>query len=404
VPPGSSFRDYYQFAHPTRVVAGRGMIEGVGFEFTKDGAKRPLIVTDEVVRGTGLVEKAEAGISGGGLEPAGVFDDVHQDSSNSTVEACAAAAKEAGADSFVAVGGGSVMDTAKVANVVFTHGGGVLDYEGLYTLPRDDDGLGAPKPVAPLACIPTTAGTGSEVSMGAVIKDPEQEIKLLIGDFPMFPRLAVLDPESTRTLPPQIAAATGMDAMTHAIEAYTTPEWSPHGEAFCLQALRMIRDNLPVAVEDPSDEDARGSMLVAACLAIVPGAAATSALGAVHSMSHPAGAHNGVPHGVANAINLPHVIRFNCGGGPEIADRYRDVAELLGAESGGSDAELGDSLASWVSELTTRIGLPQRLSEVGVSEADIPTLVEGAMGDGCSLTNARELVEADFEALYEQAV
>jgi alcohol dehydrogenase class IV len=380
------------------------MIEGVGFEFMKDGAKRPLIVTDEVVRGTGLAEKAADGVTGGGLEVAGVFDDVHQDSSTATVEACAAAAKEAGADSLLAVGGGSVMDTAKVAAVVFSHGGGVLDYEGLYTLPRGDDGLGAPLPVAPVACIPTTAGTGSEVSMGAVIKDPEQEIKILIGDFPMFPKLAILDPESTRTLPPQIAAATGMDAMTHAIEAYTTPEWSPHGEAFCLQALRMIRDNLPVAVEDPSNEDARGNMLVAAALAIVPGAAATSALGAVHSMSHSAGARHGVPHGVANSINLPHVIRFNCAGGAEIADRYREIAELMGAESGGSDTEVGDSLASWVSELTTRIGLPQRLSEVGVPEADVPALVEGAMGDGCSLTNARELVDEDFEALYKQAI
>jgi alcohol dehydrogenase class IV len=400
----SSFRDYYQFAHPTRVVAGRGMIEGVGFEFTKDGAKRPLIVTDRVIRETGLIEKAGEGVTGGGLEVAGVFDDVQQDSSTTTVEACAAAAKEAGADSFLAVGGGSVMDTAKVADALFTHGGGLLDYEGLYTLPREDDGLGAPLPIAPLACIPTTAGTGSEVSMGAVIKDPEQEIKVLIGDFPMFPRLAILDPESTRTLPPQIAAATGMDAMTHAVEAYTTPEWSPHGEAFCLQALRLIRDNLPVAVEDPSNEDARGNMLVAACLAIVPGAAATSALGAVHSMSHPAGARHGVPHGVANSINLPHVIRFNCAGGPEIADRYRDIAEVMGAEAGGSDEEVGEALAAWMTELTTRIGLPQRLSEVGVPEADVPNLVEGAMGDGCSITNARELTEEDFEALYKQAL
>ncbi len=400
----SGFKDYYQFAHPTRVVAGRGMIEGVGFEFMKEGAKRPLIVTDQVIRGTGLIEKVEAGVTDGGLEVAGVFDEVPQDSSLQTVEACAAAAKEAGADSFLAVGGGSVMDTAKASNAIFTHGGTVLDYEGIYALPREDDGLGAPLPVAPLACIPTTAGTGSEVSFGCVIKDPEQQIKILIGDFPLFPRLAILDPESTRTLPPQIAAATGMDAMTHAIEAYTGPEWSPHGEAFCLQALRMMRDNLPVAVENPSNEEARGNMLIAACLAIVPGAAGNSALGAVHSMSHPAGAHYGVPHGVANAINLPHVIRFNCAGGPQIADRYREVAELLGAESGGSDAEIGESLAGWVSELTTKLGLPQRLSEVGVPEAGIPELVEGAMGDGCSLTNARELTDEDFEQLYKQAL
>ncbi len=400
----TGFKDYYQFAHPTRVVAGRGMIEGVGFEYMKEGAKRPLIVTDKVVRETGLVEKAEAGITGGGLEVAGIFDEVEQDSSTATVEACAAAAKEAGADSFLAVGGGSVMDTAKAATPVFTHGGRTIDYEGIYTLPRQDDGLGAPLPVAPLACIPTTAGTGSEVSMGAVIKDPEQKVKLLIGDFPLFPRLAILDPEATATLPAAIAAATGMDAMTHAIEGYTSNQGSPHGEAFAMQALRMMRDNLVVAVEDTSDEDARGNMLVAACQAIVPGAGGTSALGAVHSMSHSAGAQYGVPHGVANAINLPHVIRFNAEGGPEIADRYREIALLLGAESGGSDIEVGDALATWVSDLTARMGLPQRLSEVGVPEAGIPELVEGAMGDGCSLTNARELEPEHFEELYKKAL
>ncbi|MGZ5334304.1 MAG: iron-containing alcohol dehydrogenase [Solirubrobacterales bacterium] len=399
-----AFPDYYQFAHPTRVVAGRGMIEGVGFEFMKEGAKRPLIVTDQVIRETGLAGKVEAGVTGGGLEVAGVFDDVPQDSSTDTVEACAQAAKEVGANSFVAVGGGSVMDTAKAANAVFSHGGRVLDYEGIYTLPREDDGLGAPLPVAPLACIPTTAGTGSEVSFGAVIKDPEQQIKLLIGDFPLFPRLAILDPAATETLPPAIAAATGMDAMTHAIEGYTSREGSSHGDAFALHALRMMRDNLPVAVEDPSNEDARGNMLVAASLAIVPGAGGTSALGAVHSMSHPAGARFGVAHGVANAINLPHVIRFNALGGPEIADRYRDLAGILGAEAGGSDAEVGESLAAWVTELTTGLGLPQRLSQVGVPEAGVPDLIEGAMGDGCSLTNARELVPEDFEELYKAAL
>lgn len=380
------------------------MIEGAGFEFMKEGATRTLIVTDQGIRATGLVEKAEAGIAGGGLEVAGVFDEVEQDSSMTTVEDCADAAKEAGADSFLALGGGSVIDTAKTATILFTHGGSLLDYEGLYTLPRGNGGLGAPEPLAPLACIPTTAGTGSEVSFGAVIKDPEQKVKVLVGDFPLFPRLAILDPEATATLPPHIAAATGMDAMTHAIEGFTSNEGSPHGEAFALNALRLMRDNLPVAVEDPSNEDARGNMLIAASQAIVPGAGATVAMGAVHSMSHPAGAQYGVPHGVANAINLPHVIRFNVAGGPEIADRYRELAALLGAESGGSDEAVGESLAGWVTELTGRMGLPQRLSEVGVPEAGIPDLVEGAMGDGCSLTNARELEPEHFEELYKQAI
>ncbi|MFM8527214.1 MAG: iron-containing alcohol dehydrogenase [bacterium] len=405
-PSYQGFKDYYQFTHPTRVVVGRGMIEGTGFEFQKEGAKRPFIITDAVVRGTGLVDKVEAGIVDGGLEVSGHFDEVPQDSSTATCESCAAAAEEAGADSIVAVGGGSVMDTAKAANAVLTHGGRVLDYEGLFTLPRADDGMGEPLPLKPLACIPTTSGTGSEVSFGAVIKDPEQKLKILLGDFPLFPRLAILDPESTRTLPPQVAAATGMDAMTHAIEAFTSPEWSPHGEAFCLQALRMIRENLEQAVHGDPDENevVRGNMLIAASLAIVPGAAGASTLGAVHSMSHAVGGLHGVPHGVANSINLPHVIRFNCEGGPAIVDRYRRVAELMGADASGDGAALADSLANWMTAMSADLGLPTRLTEVGVPEASLDQLVDAAMGDGCSLTNARELLPEDFRALFTAAL
>ena len=216
------------------------------------------------------------------------------------------------------------MDTAKVADAVFTHGGSAREQEGFFLMPREDDGMGRPLDIAPLACIPTTAGTGSEVSMAAVIKDHENKVKLEIADFPLFPRLAILDPESTRTLPAAVAAATGMDAMTHAIEGYVSADWSPHQDARSLQALRMIRDNLERAVEHgEDDEEARGNMLIAANLAI------TISLGSVHAMSHPAGAHFGVPHGVANAIHLPHVIRHNAAGGADIADRYRDIGGAL---------------------------------------------------------------------------
>ena len=265
------------------------------------------------------------------------------------------------------------------------------EQEGFLLMPRENDGMGKPLEIAPLACIPTTAGTGSEVSMAAVIKDHEEKVKLEIADFPLFPRLAILDPDATRTLPPAIAAATGMDAMTHAVESYVSTDWSPHQDAQALQALRMIRDNLERAVETPEDDVARGNMLIAANLAI------SIALGSVHAMSHPAGAHFGVPHGVANAIHLPHVIRFNAEGGDDIADRYRDVAELLGVESGGSGPEVGDALAQHVSGLVERIGLPLRLSQVGVPESGIPALVEGAMGDGTTLLNPREPSETDYE-------
>ena len=220
------------------------------------------------------------------------------------------------------------MDTAKIADAVFTHGGSAAESEGFYLMPRADDGMGAPLPIAPLACIPTTCGTGSEVSMGAVVKDHERKVKLEIADFPLFPRLAILDPDSTRTLPPAIAAATGMDAMTHAIEGYVSLDCNPHQDGRSIVALRLIRDNLERAVADPSDDDARGQMLIAASLAI------TISLGSTHSMSHPCGAHFGVPHGVANAINMPHVIRFNAEGGDDIADRYRDLDEIFDLDGG----------------------------------------------------------------------
>ena len=393
------FKDFAQHTTQTRVVAGRGLIESIGFEFMKEGAERVYVVTDQVIRGTGLIDKVEAGATDGGLEVAGVFDDCPQDSAVDVVERCAAGAKEAGADSFLAVGGGSVMDTAKAAAVLFTHGGTVHDYEGIYALPRANDGMGAPIEIAPIACVPTTAGTGSEVSMAAVVKDHDAKVKLEMADMPMFPRVALLDPESTRTLPPQIAAATGMDALTHAIEAYVTVESSPWNDAESLHALRLIRDNLERAVENgPDDDEARGNMLVAASLAI------SVYLGSTHAMSHPCGAHFGVAHGVANAINLPHVVRFNAAGGSDIADRYRDLNEILGLEVGGSDEAVGDALATHVTELVGRLGLPTRLSEVGVPEEGIPLLVEGAMGDGTTLMNPREPSEEDYEELFRQAL
>src|SRR5918997_247251 len=168
--PLRGFKDFYQYVSPTRVIAGRGLLESTGFEFLKEGASRVFVVTDATIRSTGLVEKVEAGVTDGGLELAGVFDEVPQDSSTEVCERCAEAAKEADADAFLAVGGGSVMDTAKVADAVHTHGGSAREQEGFLLMPREADGMGRPIDIAPLACIPTTAGTGSEVSLVAVIK------------------------------------------------------------------------------------------------------------------------------------------------------------------------------------------------------------------------------------------
>ena len=396
------FKDFYQFASPTRVIAGRNLIGSAGFELAKEGAQRVMMVTDEVIRGTGLVRAVEAGLVDGGLELAGVFDAVPQDSDTAAVATCAAQAQEAGADSLLAVGGGSVIDTAKGANVIFSHGGAIPDWEGIYQLPRERDGMGRPRPVAPLGAIPTTAGTGSEASPVAVIKDPERSIKFIVLDFPLAPALAILDPDSTATLPAPIAAATGMDALTHAIEGVTSTEWSPHGDAYALQAIRLIRDNLERAVADTSDAEARGNMLIAANLAIAP--TGVGATGITHSMSHPCGARYGVPHGVANAINLPPVIEFNAAASEEVADQFRGVADLLGIEVGGGGAQVGKALADHVRELRERLGLPGRLSEVGVPEDGIPQLADDAMGEGSTLVNPREPTDEDFAELFRVAL
>ena len=396
----TAFKDFYQFTSPTRVVAGRELISGAGFEFGKEGARRVLVVTDRGVRATGLLDRAIAGLRDGGLELAGVFDDVPQDSDVRIVERCAAVGTEAGADSFLALGGGSVMDTAKAADAIFPRGGSVRDDEGLYALPRRDGGMGPPLALAPLACIPTTAGTGSEASPVAVVKDHGTKVKIELADLPLFPRLAILDPEATRTLPPAVAAATGMDALTHAVEAYVCTEWNPHADAAALQAARLIRDNLPRAVQEPTDDEARGNMLIAASLAVLPSGSAAF-FGIAHSMSHACGAQYGVPHGVANAINLPHAIRYNAAGGPETASRYAELAQLLDAEE---SSEPGEALARYVTELARSLGLPTRLSSVGVPESGIPALVDAALGDGCTLVNPREPTGDELAELFRAAL
>jgi alcohol dehydrogenase class IV len=224
-------------------------------------------------------------------------------------------------------------------------------------------------------------------------------VKYQIGDFALIPRLAILDPAATATLPPQIAAATGMDALTHAIEGYVSRDWNAHADAYAMHALRLIRDNLERAVHQPDDEAARGNMLIAACLAIAP--STSGALGIAHSLSHPCGACFDVPHGIANAINLPASIEYNAAGGEDIAARYRDIGELLGLQAGG---EIGQALAEHIRERVRSLGLPTRLSQVGVPESGIALLVEGAMGDACTLVNPRAPTAEDLAELYRRAL
>ena len=256
-------------------------------------------------------------------------------------------------------------------------------------MPREDDGQGRPLEIAPLACIPTTAGTGSEVSMAAVIKDPEEKVKIEIADFPLFPRLAILDPDTTKTLPPAIAAATGMDAMTHAIEGYVSTDWSPHQDALAAGAAH-----------DPRQPRAGGR-------------ARRGGRGRArqHADRRESGDHDRARLGARDVApggravrrsarcgerDPPAMIRHNAQGGEEIADRYRDIGEIFDV----AEPDIGEALAAYLTDLSERIGLPTRLSQVGVPEDGIPALVEGAMGDGTTLLNPREMGEDDYAELY----
>ena len=249
----AGFKDFYQFAAPDPGRRRRGTDRRASASSSRRRARSaPLIVTDEVIRGTGLIEKVEAGRQDGGLEVARRLRRRRRRTPTPRSSSAApTAAKEAGADSFLAVGGGSVMDTAKAANVALhPRRRRCSTRRASTTLPREDDGARARRcRWRRSPAIPTTAGTGSEVELRRRDQGPAERIKVVIGDFPLFPDLAILDPEATATLPAPIAAATGMDAMTHAIEGYVSTEWNPHGDAFALQALRLIRDNLARAVE-----------------------------------------------------------------------------------------------------------------------------------------------------------
>jgi alcohol dehydrogenase class IV len=348
-----------------------------------------LLVTDGGIRATGLVERVLAGVTDVGLEIAASFDAVPQDSDGAVVASIAELARATDADSFIALGGGSVIDSAKVANLLFTHGGEARDWEGYY---------GLPGPLAPLAAIPTTAGTGSEVSFAAVIRDRAAAVKFQVGDFALMPRLALLDPATTATLPLAVAAASGIDALAHAVEGYASREWSAHGDACALHALRLIRASFNRAVEDPADDAARGNMLIAASLAIAP--TTSGALGIAHSLAHPCGAQFDVTHGVAVAIALPATIEYNAAGGADIAARYADVAATLGLDA--APAEAAAALAAHIRALARSLGLPARLRDVGVPESALGELAAAALGDACTLVNAREPSEAELEALYRE--
>lgn len=386
--------DFFNFHTPTRIVFGEGQVAELGESAGRLGVERFLLVTDGVLARLGYVDRVREGLEGSDLVLGAVFDGVTPNSSVSLVEAAAAAAREADCQGVIGLGGGSALDTAKGVAILLAFGGELLDYEGAQNLAGK---------VVPQVAIPTTAGTGSEVTNCAVILHADDDRKVSFLDDNLFPDLAVLDPALTAGLPPRVTAATGMDALTHAVEAYVDQLHSPFSDALALQAVHLIHRYLKRAVRaGAEDGEARAGMMIAASLAGI--AFTHSMVGVVHGISHALGGVFHCPHGEANAVMLPACMAFNLEATPE---RFARLGRELGVDPALDEADAGAAAVEAVralrAELADASGLPVRLGELGVPEDGLESVVGKAMEEGSMLYNPRPVEDGDVRELLRAA-
>ena len=389
---------FYEFFCPVKVIAGNRAIEHIPFELSARGASRPLVITDAGVRGAGLIDPLIAALSDADVEPAAIYDDVPPDSSTRVVSLIAEKYRALACDAFVAVGGGSVIDTSKGVNILVSEGGDDLAaFTGVEMLDR---------PLRPLFIIPTTAGTGSEVTGVAVITDEMQNLKLPFTSRFLLPDVAVLDPRMTLTLPPALTAATAMDAFTHATEAFICLAKNPLSDAYAVAAIRMIAENLMKVMDDPGDVQGRLALAQASTLAGI--AFTNSMVGLVHSLGHALGAVCHVPHGVCMNVFLVPVLRYNldtCG---------ETIGELL-LPLGGADvyaatpptrrpAKTIELIRELQDQLHQRCGLARTLSETGQVRRDqLRAVAEVTLDEGAIIFNPVEVSRDDAIAVLENA-
>lgn len=370
----------------TRVVYGRGAIHRIGSIARELDGRRALIVTDSHIVAAGHVDHAITSIRCAGLE-AVVFDRVQENPTSRLVNECAAFAREQSVDLLVGIGGGSSLDTAKGCNFIYTNGGCIANYWGVGK---------ATKPMLPTIAVPTTAGTGSEAQSFALIADDATHQKMACGDKKAACRAAILDPVVTVTQPPAVTVATGLDAIAHALESYVTTRRNPLSQMFAREAWRMLELNFELVLAEPDNLDARGAMLLGANLAGT--AIENSMLGATHACANPLTSQFQITHGVAIALMLPHVIRFNS---PAVERLYADLSTVAGLEPTGG---AGEAIARRVEQLRAAGGQPCRLSECGVKGTDVTQLASEAARQWTGTFNPRPLSVANFEELYRCAL
>jgi alcohol dehydrogenase len=373
----------FDYQPRTRVVFGAGVVTRLG-ELAKElGGTRSLIVTDPGILRAGHVEQAIASLTAAGIE-ATVFSDVQPNPTTDDVDRCLAVARSAGIDLFIGLGGGSAMDCAKGCNFLLTNGGRMEDYWGVGK---------ATKPMLPMIAIPTTSGTGSEAQSFALIAKADSHMKMACGDSKAACRIALLDPDLTLSLPGSVTAATGIDAISHAVESFVTTKRNPVSQLFSRKAWQLLVQSFPHVVGPAPVAKARAGMLLGAHLA---GAAIeNSMLGATHALANPLSAHFGVTHGVAIGIMLPHVVRWNA---PVVCDLYRALEEDAGLQPVG-----GEALAAKLVDLVTQAGLPTRLRDAAVESEAIDTMAAEAAKQWTGTFNPRPLTAAEFGSLYRAA-
>lgn len=378
------------FNHATRIIEGYGALACLGEETRKLGANKVLVVTDNFLVHTEEFQNALNSLKEAEVDFV-VYDDAKPNPSTTACDELAAQVKEQGIAAIVAYGGGSSMDIAKAAAVLAVNGGKCVDW----------DYKEFPKKMLPVITIPTTAGTGSEVTFVAVITDEEHQYKMsLMDERNLVPVLAICDPQVTLNLPPHLTASCGVDALTHAIEAYTVKVSQPMTDGLALQAISMISGNILKAYENGRDKEAREQMMIGSTMAGI--AFINSNVGAVHAIAETIGAWFHIAHGVANSLFLPYVMEYNI---PAAAERLAVVAEKMGIsrEDGMSDEEMAQKGVEFVKELNRKLNIP-RFSELkNISPDDFEEIARRSAENPLSIDNAREIKKEDYLEILNKA-
>ncbi|MFC3244134.1 iron-containing alcohol dehydrogenase [Gordonia humi] len=375
--------------HTPEIVSGRGSFPEAATAIGGLGVQRPLVVSDRTIEQTPWFGRLMADLGEQGLRPAAYLGVSPNPRAHEVADGFAAYQAH-DADGLVALGGGSVIDAAKGVAVLASNGGSILEYEGI-------DMVGRPLP--PLVTVPTTAGSGADVSQFCIVNDPARRTKVTIIGRTLVPNVTVIDPTLLTTVSPEVTAQTGMDTLTHCIEAYVSLAHGRLTDSLATEALTGVWTNLERLVDDPADTGAGEEMSLASLRA---GMAFTNAiLGATHAMSHPVGGHCDAPHGTINSVLLPHVIRYNA---TVCADDFVRLADAVGLSTSGDPRTVADRLADAVGALAARVGMPDTLSPLGVRAADLDLLTSHALADSCMITNPRRPETSGIVDLYRQAL